>query len=115
MLSSFLAGVLFQWDVTYEAFKFDETKPIIVGIVIIFSFMFTPCGYVFALLENILSRSIELDADAFAVRLGLGRYLRSALIKLDQGNSVFPVWDRLFSMFKLNHPSLLERLERLPR
>lgn len=57
-----------------------------------------------------LSRRFEFGADRFAVGLGRGRELKSALVKLNTDNLSFPVYDWLFSSWHHSHPPLLQRL-----
>ena len=43
--------------------------------------------------------------------LGRGPHLQSALIKLNNDNLGFPIYDWLYSAWHHSHPPLLERLE----
>ena len=54
-----------------------------------------------------------LQADAFAVSLGRAAQLRTALVKLNNDNLGFPVYDWLFSAWHHSHPPLLERMAAL--
>ena len=53
------------------------------------------------------------QADAFAVSLGRAAQLRTALVKLNNDNLGFPVYDWLFSAWHHSHPPLLERMAAL--
>ncbi|CAH8438311.1 unnamed protein product [Dicrocoelium dendriticum] len=59
---------------------------------------------------TVLSRCLEFQADRFAVNLGYGTHLKSALTTLQKDNLSFPVSDWLYSMCTYSHPPLLERL-----
>ena len=59
---------------------------------------------------NVLSRRYEFQADQFAVQLGYGDFLKSALIKLNKDNLGFPVCDPLYSAWHHSHPTLLQRI-----
>jgi STE24 endopeptidase len=59
-----------------------------------------------------LSRRFEFQADEFANRtLGRGEMLVSALVKLNNDNLSFPIYDPLYSGWHHSHPPLLERME----
>lgn len=68
-----------------------------------------------SLFLTILSRKYEFQADGFAKTLGKSESLRKALIKLNQDNLSFPVYDWLFSAWHHSHPPLLQRLEYLKK
>ena len=55
----------------------------------------------------------HLQADAFAVSLGRAAQLRTALVKLNNDNLGFPIYDWLFSAWHPSHPPLLERMAAL--
>ncbi|KAK9503242.1 hypothetical protein O3M35_011852 [Rhynocoris fuscipes] len=114
-LQYFLFARLFKYRELYEAFGFTNEQPVIVGFIAIMSYVFAPYNVIMHLLLNMLSRKFEFEADGYAKTLGKGEYLRKALLKLEQDNLGFPVYDRLFSAWYLSHPPLLERLEALTR
>ena len=63
-------------------------------------------------LVTALSRRFEFQADDFAATiLGRGPQLQSALIKLNNDNLGFPIYDWLYSAWHHSHPPILERLE----
>lgn len=103
---------LFRYDIIYKAFGFDS-QPVIIGLFIIFQFLFTPYNFIVSFLLTLLSRKYEFEADDFARSLGKAEYLRSSLIKLNKDNLGFPIDDWLYSMFTHSHPPLLERLATL--
>ena len=59
---------------------------------------------------NLLSRKNEFEADRFAVKLGYGDLLQSALIKLQIENKGNMNPDCMYSAMNYSHPPLLERL-----
>lgn len=101
----------------YKAFDFNESESVTVGILIHFLYILNPYLYVCSFLFTTLSRYLEFKADAFVVRLGLGKNLSNALIKLAvyriEENLMFPSVDWLVSKFEYDCPPFLERLEKL--
>lgn len=135
-----LFAVLIGRKELFVAFGFDDSQPTLIGLMIIFQFIFSPYNEVSVGLINIvsvsfviisymnvyvlslqllsfcltvLSRRFEFQADAFARAMGKASELYSALIKLNKDNLGFPVADWLFSMWHYSHPPLLERLRAL--
>lgn len=106
---------LFQYDIIYKAFGFYNSQPVIIGLLIILQFIFTPYHFILSFIMTLLSRKYEFEADSFAKGLGKAEYLRRSLIKLNQDNLGFPVYDWLYSMFNHSHPPLLERLKALDK
>ncbi|XP_062615382.1 CAAX prenyl protease 1 homolog isoform X2 [Saccostrea cucullata] len=100
--------------VIYRAFGFD-TEPTLIGLMIIFQFIFQPYHEVLGFLMIIYSRHCEFQADFFAKSLRHAKELKSALIKLNKDNLGFPVTDWLYSMFNFSHPPLLERMKALEK
>jgi STE24 endopeptidase len=94
----------------FEAFGFTS-QPIIIGLIVIFQFIFSPYNELLSFCMTYLSRMFEFQADAFAKSLGHGVPLKSALIKLNKDNLGFPVADWLFSMWHYSHPPLIERIK----
>lgn len=114
-LQFFAFGLLFKYPQLYRAFGFTDEQPVIIGIVIVMLFVFSPYNSIMALFLTILSRKFEFQADGFAKTLGKSESLRQALIKLNQDNLSFPVYDWLFSAWHHSHPPLLQRLEYLKK
>jgi STE24 endopeptidase len=56
-----------------------------------FSGLIQAMGYMI----NVLSRLFEFQADEFSVKLGYGKDLKGALIKLNKDNLGFPICDPL--------------------
>ncbi|KAJ1145056.1 hypothetical protein NDU88_011348 [Pleurodeles waltl] len=112
-LCFFLFAVLIGQKELFAAFGFYDKQPILIGLMIIFQFIFSPYNEVLSFCLTVLSRRFEFQADAFAKNLGKARDLYSALIKLNKDNLGFPVSDWLYSMWNYSHPPLLERLQAL--
>ncbi|XP_060114127.1 CAAX prenyl protease 1 homolog [Heteronotia binoei] len=112
-LCFFLFAVLIGRKELFTAFGFYNTQPTLIGLLIIFQFIFSPYNEVLSFCLTVLSRRFEFQADAFAKKLGKAQDLYSALIKLNKDNLGFPVSDWLFSMWHYSHPPLLERLQAL--
>ncbi|XP_052033205.1 CAAX prenyl protease 1 homolog isoform X2 [Apodemus sylvaticus] len=112
-LCFFLFAVLIGRRELFAAFGFYDSQPTLIGLLIIFQFIFSPYNEVLSFCLTVLSRRFEFQADAFAKRLGKAKDLYSALIKLNKDNLGFPVSDWLFSMWHYSHPPLLERLQAL--
>uniref|UniRef100_A0A8D0XUV1 CAAX prenyl protease n=1 Tax=Sus scrofa TaxID=9823 RepID=A0A8D0XUV1_PIG len=112
-LCFFLFAVLIGRKELFVAFGFYDSQPTLIGLLIIFQFIFSPYNEVLSFCLTVLSRRFEFQADAFAKKLGKAKDLYSALIKLNKDNLGFPVSDWLFSMWHYSHPPLLERLQAL--
>lgn len=97
----------------YRAFGFplaSKETPILLGLIIVLQFLLQIFNTVMGYLMNVLSRLFEFQADEFAAQLGYGKFLKSALIKLNKDNLGFPVSDSLYSAWHHSHPTLLQRL-----
>ncbi|TPP67904.1 Peptidase family M48 containing protein [Fasciola gigantica] len=101
---------LMDYEEIFVSFGFYNGAPILLKLLIIFQFIFSPYNTVLDFLMTALSRRLEFQADAFAVGLSYGTYLKSALIILHKDNLSFPVSDWLYSMCNYSHPPILERL-----
>ncbi|KPP63893.1 CAAX prenyl protease 1-like [Scleropages formosus] len=112
-LCFFLFAVLIGRKELFMAFGFYESQPTLIGLMIIFQFIFSPYNELLSFCLTVLSRRFEFQADAFARAMGRASELYSALIKLNKDNLGFPVADWLFSMWHYSHPPLLERLRAL--
>ncbi|XP_052245331.1 CAAX prenyl protease 1 homolog isoform X3 [Dreissena polymorpha] len=107
-------GLLIDQQVLYSAFGFD-TRPTIIGLIIIFQYVFSPYNEILSFCVTVLSRMFEFQADAFAKSLQHSSNLKTALIKLNKDNLGFPVNDWLYSTWHFSHPPLLERLRALEK
>lgn len=112
-LCFFLFAALIGRKELFAAFGFYDHQPTLIGLMIIFQFIFSPYNEVLSFCLTVLSRRFEFQADAFARNLGKAKDLYSALIKLNKDNLGFPVSDWIFSMWHYSHPPLLERLQAL--
>ncbi|KAM9432678.1 CAAX prenyl protease 1 homolog isoform 1-T1 [Salvelinus alpinus] len=112
-LCFFLFAVLIGRKELFVAFGFYNSQPTLIGLMIIFQFIFSPYNEVLSFCLTVLSRRFEFQADSFALGMGRASELYSALIKLNKDNLGFPVADWLFSMWHYSHPPLLERLRAL--
>ncbi|XP_051502708.1 CAAX prenyl protease 1 homolog [Myxocyprinus asiaticus] len=112
-LCFFLFAVLIGRKELFMAFGFHDSQPTLIGLMIIFQFIFSPYNELLSFCLTVLSRRFEFQADAFARAMGRSSELYSALIKLNKDNLGFPVADWLFSMWHYSHPPLLERLRAL--
>lgn len=93
----------------YQSFGFHKEFPIIIGF-LLFSDALSPMDTVVKLLMNILSRTFEFQADAFAVNLGYSTDLAKSLIKLQIQNLSTMDADWMYSSYHFSHPILPERL-----
>ncbi|KAH5476988.1 hypothetical protein HBI67_057060 [Parastagonospora nodorum] len=94
----------------YADFGFHRERPNIVGF-ILFNEILSPTDSIIKLLLNIWTRSMEYEADAFAVKLGYAKELGASLIKLQIQNLSSMDADWFYSSFHHSHPILTERLK----
>jgi len=76
----------------------------------LFESIYTPVAHVIHLAMTMLTRKNEFEADAFAVSLGKGTYLKSALMGLHKENKGDCNPDPWYSWYHHSHPPLVERL-----
>nr|CAD7569434.1 unnamed protein product [Timema californicum] len=112
-LTFLVFGLLFKYDALYKVVGFQKEKPVIIGMLVVLQFILSPYNAVLSFMLTILSRRFEFQADQFAMSLGKTHFLRRALVKLNQDNLGFPVYDWLYSSWHHSHPPLLERLQAL--
>ncbi|XP_050393950.1 CAAX prenyl protease 1 homolog [Patella vulgata] len=117
-VNTFLCFMMFAMLINrkelFTAFGFN-TQPTLIGLLIIFQFVFSPYNEILSFCMTALSRKFEFQADAFAKKLQRATALRSALIKLNKDNLGFPISDWLFSTWHYSHPPLIERLNALEK
>ncbi|EJW81448.1 hypothetical protein WUBG_07644 [Wuchereria bancrofti] len=99
----------------FHAFGFYDSKPTIIGFMIVFQYITAPYNELLSFFATIMSRRLEFAADHFSEKLGYGYELRKALIKLGRDNLVLPINDPLYSMFNHSHPPVLERIAALKK
>lgn len=105
---------LFKYDPLYQAVGFySGERPILVGLLLIISYVLGPYNAIISFGMTIVSRAFEYQADAFAKNLGFSEELKKALIKLNIDNLGFPVYDWMYSTWNHSHPTLLQRMDRL--
>lgn len=110
-----LFGYLSKSKPLYAAFGFTDTQPVLIGLMIVLQFILAPYSALINFLMTMLSRRYEFQADQFAVGLGRSAELATALIKLNNDNLGFPIYDWLYSAWHHSHPPLLERLAALKK
>lgn len=81
--------------------------------IITFSILLAPISLILNLCGNIISRKNEYEADAFAVKYGLGASLISGLKKLSVKSLSNLNPDNLNILFYYSHPTLLQRMNRI--
>lgn len=105
---------LFKYAALYEAVGFTNGKqPIIIGFLVILTYVFAPFNTCVSFMMTLLSRKFEYQADSFAKQLGFASDLCKSLIKLHIDNLGFPVYDSWYSSWNHSHPTLLQRMARL--
>ncbi|XP_057497132.1 CAAX prenyl protease 1 homolog [Actinidia eriantha] len=92
----------------FQSFGFD-TQPVLIGL-IIFQHTVIPLHHLVNFGLNLVSRSFEFQADAFAKKLGYGVPLRAGLVKLQEENLSAMNTDPWYSTYHYSHPPLVERL-----
>jgi len=97
----------------YVAFGFSDSQPVLIGLMIVLQYILAPYSSVVNFLMTMLSRKFEFEADRFAAELGKSDDLKTALIKLNNDNLSFPIYDWLYSAWNHSHPPLLERIDAL--
>lgn len=105
---------LFKYAPLYQAVGFPiGHQPILVGLLLVVSYVLGPYNAVISFGMTIVSRTFEYQADAFAQKLGYSKELAKALVKLNIDNLGFPVYDWMYSTWNHSHPTLLQRMARL--
>jgi len=104
-------GYLYKQQLLYTAFGFAHEQPVLIGFMIILQFITAPYNAVLDFAMTCLSRRFEFQADDFAFQLfKRSDKLRSALIKLNNDNLGYPIYDWLYSAWNHSHPPIIERL-----
>ena len=93
-----LFGFLSKSEPLYNAFGFTDTKPVLIGLMIVLQYVTAPYSAIVGFFMNVLSRRFEFQADEFAAHLGKAKDLHAALVKLNNDNLGFPIHDWLFSV-----------------
>ncbi|OQR79671.1 CAAX prenyl protease 1-like [Tropilaelaps mercedesae] len=114
MLISFIIfASLYRNTVVYEAFGYFGEMPVLIGMLLILEYIFSPYNVVMDFLMTYYSRKQEFEADDFARKMHCASYLRQALINLNKDNLGFPLNDPLYSAWHHSHPPLQERIQAL--
>ncbi|KAG7028608.1 CAAX prenyl protease 1-like protein [Cucurbita argyrosperma subsp. argyrosperma] len=95
----------------FRSFGFD-TQPVLIGL-IIFQHTVIPLQHLVSFGLNLVSRSFEFQADAFAKKLGYSAPLRAGLVRLQEENLSALNTDPWYSAYHYSHPPLVERLAAL--
>lgn len=106
-----LLGIFLKYPVFSQAIGV-ETPSFHAGL-IAFALLYSPVEMLLGLLNNMLSRKNEYQADDFAAKFGLGSALSVALIKMSAHHlsNLYPnKWD-IFVNY--SHPTLLQRINQL--
>merc|ERR1712179_310414 len=97
----------------YLAFGFEDSQPVLIGLMIVLQYITAPYSAVIGFLMSVLSRHFEFQADEFAANMGKAKDLKTALVKLNNDNLGFPIYEWLYSAWNHSHPPLLERMDAL--
>ncbi|KAH7846648.1 hypothetical protein Vadar_016459 [Vaccinium darrowii] len=92
----------------FQSLGFDS-QPVFIGV-IIFQHTVKPLQHLVSFGLNLVSRSFEFKADAFAKKLGYAAPLRAGLLKLQGENLLAMNTDPCYSTYYYSHPPLVERL-----
>ncbi|KAJ1915401.1 zinc metalloprotease [Mycoemilia scoparia] len=104
----YVFSIFVHEEALYNSFGFS-TMPAVIGLKL-FMFIYSPLSSLLYFVHNIISRRNEFQADAYAKKLGYGKKLESALIKIQIKNKGNMNPDPLYSAYHYSHPSLVERL-----
>ncbi|XP_060826732.1 CAAX prenyl protease 1 homolog [Bombus pascuorum] len=115
LMNIYLYAKLLDYKPIFEAFGFMDSQPTFIGIIIITIYILNPLNVLVQYITNIVKRGFEFEADKFAKILGHGQILKSSLIKLQEDNLSFPLYDKLYSSWHLSHPQVFERIEAIDK
>eukprot|EP00117_Sycon_ciliatum_P021374 scpid53651/ scgid18757/ CAAX prenyl protease 1 homolog; Farnesylated proteins-converting enzyme 1; Prenyl protein-specific endoprotease 1; Zinc metalloproteinase Ste24 homolog len=114
-LCFFIFGLLVHQQYLYSSFGFPDSRPTLIGMVIIFQYIFSPYNEVMGFIMTQICRRFEFQADEFAAKRNRSKELGEALVQLNKDNLSFPVSDWLYSECNHSHPSLIQRLHALKK
>lgn len=89
---------------------FFQNEPLIIKLMYV-SFLLTILEFPMMLVNNIISRKYEREADIFAVKQNYGEDLIKGLNMLEKSNKSHQSPDWLYSMCYNSHPTVLERVD----
>ncbi|EAR85063.2 M48 family peptidase (macronuclear) [Tetrahymena thermophila SB210] len=98
-------------DSIFLSFGFTD-KSTFIGTTLFFN-LFSPINSVIEIIDLVISRYFEFQADTFACNLGYGYYLMSGLTKIQKEDVSTLNPDPWYAWFKHSHPGLFERLKRI--
>ena len=75
-----LFGYLSKSEPLYEAFGFMDSKPVLVGLMLVLQYITAPYSAVIGFLMSVISRHFEFQADEFAASLGKARDLQPQVL-----------------------------------
>ncbi|KAG7189102.1 hypothetical protein KM043_008678 [Ampulex compressa] len=110
-----LYAKLLYYKSMYVAFGFTNAQPTFIGLIIVTMFILIPLSTIMQYITVVIGRKYEFEADRFAKLTGRAEPLKRALIKLEEDNLTYPVYDKLYSSWYHNHPPVPERLEALDK
>lgn len=111
LLMFYLLGLVLKYDVFAQAAG-CETASFHVNM-LVFGVLYTPLSLLLGLAGNVLSRSNEFQADAFAKENGMADALVSALKKLSAQSLSNLTPHPAYVFFNYSHPTLYERVKAL--
>ncbi len=108
LIMLFLLGLFLDNDTLAQAFGISQANFHV--NLLAFGLLYTPISMVISLLMNVVLRRNEYQADAFAVKYGLGVDLIAALKKLSVKSLSNLQPHPLYVFFYYSHPTLLQRM-----
>ena len=91
----------------------SATEPVFHLSLVAFGILFSPIDDLIGLFTNFMSRKMEYQADAFAVKHGLGEYLISGLKKLSAQNLSNLTPHPAYVFVNYSHPTLFQRVKKI--
>ena len=108
----YLLSLLLPWPFVYQTFGFQE--PILYAGLLLIGALFSPLGFFAHPLEAALSRSMEREADDYAVAsIPSAEPLANAFKRLAADNLSNLTPHPVYAWFYYSHPPLAERIRRL--
>ncbi|KAH8270375.1 hypothetical protein KR018_009034, partial [Drosophila ironensis] len=115
VLASFLVYVVIfpfahKIDVLYKAADFTNFYPHMVSYWLVYRYVMQPYNTISTWVIFYFSRHFEYHADTYVCKMGLGLYLKDALLKLAADACVFPYADHAYLMWYRRVPSGFQRI-----
>lgn len=108
-LQFFMFGQMINNPNLYAAFGM-ESRPVLIGF-LFFNYLLGPMDFVLNVVDVMVTRWQEFQADEFSVKLGKAQDLKSGLIKLQIENLGNMNPDKWYSTWHYSHPPMVERLQ----